>query len=213
MPIPMHKTSSCISRPWSNSATHRPTTVPMPEKVGKDSNPNPNLKLLPMTETGKPKTTKKLPSKLDWKTPSPSRCRPLKPQQHQYKNPLRISRMEGSNPTLPNTHLVDTGMYTARRNRGSPQPPVPSRRRHRRLRGLDGTGGWGEPAKSSPEEQSLSVRPLFYCRWGTTRFAVLVPSWELDVGHWAWRLDGMGCEREEWAGSPRQCRTHMGRRP
>ena len=61
------------------------------------------------------------------------------------------------------------------------------------------TGGKGEPAKSSPEEQSLSVRPLFYCRWGTTRFAVLVPSWELDVGHWAWRLDGMGCEREEWA--------------
>jgi len=41
----------------------------MPEKLGKDSNPNPNLKLLPMTETGKPKTTKKLPSKLDWKTP------------------------------------------------------------------------------------------------------------------------------------------------
>ena len=122
----MHKTSPCISRPWSNSATHRPTIVPMPEKLGKDSNPNPNLKLLPMTETGKPKTTKKLPSKLDWKTPSPSRRRPPKPQQHQYKNPLRISRMEGSNPTLPNTHLVDTGMYTARRNRGSPQPPVPS---------------------------------------------------------------------------------------
>ena len=78
------------------------------------SNPNPNLELLPMTETGKPKTTKKLPSKLDWKTPSPSRRRPPKPQQHQYKNPLRISGMEGFNPTLPNTHLVDTGMYTAR---------------------------------------------------------------------------------------------------
>ena len=151
MPNPRHKTSPCISRPWSYSAIHRPTTVPMPEKLGKDSNPNPNLKLLPMTETGKPKTTKKLPSKLDWKTPSPSHRRPPKPQQHQYKNPLRISGMEGSNPTLPNTHLVNTGMYTARRNRGS--PPTSG--------AVEATGGKGDPAKSSPEEQSLSIGPLF----------------------------------------------------
>ena len=41
----------------------------MPEKLGKDSNPNPNLELLSMAETGKPKLTKKLPSKLEWETP------------------------------------------------------------------------------------------------------------------------------------------------
>ena len=34
---------------------------------------------------------------------------------------------------------------------------------------VEATGGKGEPAKSLPEEQSLSVHLFFYCRWGTSR--------------------------------------------
>jgi len=121
MSNPLHmKTLLCNSRPWSSTETHPPTTEPMPEKLRKDSNPNPNLELLSMAETGKPKSTKKLPSKLEWETPSPPRRRPPKSQQHQYTDPLRSSRVERTNPTLPNTHLVGMGMYTAWQNRGPP---------------------------------------------------------------------------------------------
>ena len=133
------KTLLCNSRPWSSTETHPPTTEPMLEKLGKDSNPNPNLELLSMAEIGKPKSTKKLPSKLEWETPSPPRRHPPKSQQHQYTDPLRGSRVERTNPTLPNTHLVGMGMYTAWQNQGPPQPPeltrppeVSGNRRNRR---------------------------------------------------------------------------------
>ena len=112
-----------------------------------------------MAETGKLKSTKKLPPKLEWETPSPPRRRLPKSQQHQYTDPLRSSRVERTNPTLPNTHLVGMGMYTAWQNQGPPPPTS----------GADeATGGEGEPSKSLPETWSLSIRP-FLLWMGTSR--------------------------------------------
>jgi len=117
----------CNPRSWNNTETHFPTANPMPEKLRRDWNPNPNLELSQKTETGKPRTAKKLPSKTKWKTSSPPRRRPSEQHKRRYTSPLRSTGEGRNNPNLLKTLLIDTGMYTARRNRGSPQPPEPTR--------------------------------------------------------------------------------------
>ena len=85
-----------------------------------------------------------------WKTSSPPRRRPSKPQQHQYTDPLCSSGVGRNNPNLPNIPPVGMGMYTAWRNRG-PSPTSGADEAPR---------DEGKPVKSPPGAQSPSIRPF-----------------------------------------------------
>jgi hypothetical protein len=90
---------------------------------------------------------------------------------------------------LPGFRIGEAGVRLAclldLAERGRRQKQRPTRQCH--------GGGGGTVQEGSGERVCCFARLV----------AGLVPSWELDVGHWALRLDGTGCEREEWA----ECRS------
>ena len=128
MSNPLHmKTLLCNSRPWSSTETHPPTTELMPEKLGKDSNPNPNLELLSMAETGKPK--------IDEEAPTETRMGDTLATSSSFAE-VATAPVHGSTPQLRSRkNQPYSTKYTSSRNgyvhrtatSRFPQPPEPTR--------------------------------------------------------------------------------------